>query len=145
MIWLGSMICMPIYSRLCSSDHVPYPTHLSPTCYQQPVFKQCLFEKLAQSSSAGKYQCGLNARNHQDGVVDTHSPFGSTCSGCSIFTMPDFIGVLPMEYVPTSIIMSQKPVIHSLEGFSVIGNGVYVWDTHEQYQNTTGYSLHWKQ
>jgi hypothetical protein len=142
MIWLGSMIHTPIYSRLCSSDHAPYPTHLSPTRYQQPVFEQRLFEKSAQSSSAGKYQCGLNAGNHQDGVVDTHSPFGSTGSGRSIFTMPDFIGVLPMEYVPTSTIMSQKPVIHSLEGFGAIGNGVYVWDTREQYQNTTGYSLH---
>ncbi|KAG1829043.1 hypothetical protein DFJ58DRAFT_638193, partial [Suillus subalutaceus] len=31
------------------------------------VFKQCLFEKLAQSGSAGHYQWGLDAGNHQDG------------------------------------------------------------------------------
>jgi hypothetical protein len=135
---------------------------LSPTRYQQSDFEQPLFEKSAQSGSAGKYEWGLNAGDHQDGVVDTHSPFWSTGSGCSIFMMPGFIGVLPMKYVPmkyvpmkyvpmkyvpmkyvpTSTIMSQKPVIHSLEGFGVIGNGMYVWDTREQCQNTTGYSLH---
>jgi hypothetical protein len=31
------------------------------------VFEQRLFEKSAQSGSAGNYQWGLDAENHQDG------------------------------------------------------------------------------
>lgn len=33
--------------------------------------------------------------------------------------------------------MSQKPGVHSLEGFSAIGTGIYLRDTHEQCQDTT--------
>jgi hypothetical protein len=47
-----------------------------------------------------------------------------------------FIGVFTNEGT-TCTIMSQKAGVHSLEGFSVIGSGIYLRGTREPCQDTT--------
>ncbi|KAG0699217.1 hypothetical protein DFH29DRAFT_809348, partial [Suillus ampliporus] len=37
------------------------------------VFEECLFEKSARSGSAGNYQWGLDAGNHQGGQWDPYA------------------------------------------------------------------------